>query len=230
MAACGIAARRKCEDIITSGKVTVNGKIVLVPQTMVELPMDKITVSGIPVTEKPELLYFMINKPRGYLCTSIEAAGERSVLTLFDDNPERLFTVGRLDLDTEGLLLVTNDGQFAQKVIHPSNNITKEYLVKTDKELLPEHLKAISAGCLVEGVWVKPELVEKVRKGTMKISVSEGKKREVRKLLENVGLEVLQLKRIRIGSLTLGSLPVGTYRPLKDKELSAFLKSQHETT
>lgn len=223
LAACGVAARRKCEDLIFAGKVTVNGTIVLVPQTPVSLKKDKITVEGKEIKSQPKKVYFMLNKPYGLLCTSKEAAGENSVLTLFDEDL-RIFTVGRLDKDTTGLLLVTNDGPFANAVIHPSNNISKEYLAKTDKDITDEHLKALASGGIVEGVWVKPLSVEKVRRGTLKMAVSEGKKREVRSLLEYVGLKVLELKRIRIGPLVLGALPEGSYRSLTETELKELRK------
>lgn len=218
---CGIASRRKCEEIIQTGKVTVNGEIVKVPQTLVSLEKDTILVNGKPVHKADDKVYYMLNKPEGLLCTSKETAGDKSVLSLFDD-PKRLFTVGRLDKDTKGLLLVTNDGHFANQVIHPSKNISKEYLAKTDKEITEAHLMAISNGTMVQGVWVKPVSVEKVRRGTLKIAVSEGKKREVRTLLEMVGLTVLELTRIRIGSLLLGNLSEGQYRPLKENEIKAI--------
>lgn len=222
LAACGVAARRKCEDLIFAGKVTVNGKKVLIPQTLVDATKDKIVVDGKEVELQTEKVYYMLNKPYGLICTSEEAAGEESVLTLFDDDL-RLFTVGRLDKDTTGLLLVTNDGQFAQSVIHPSKNISKEYLAKTDKDITDEHLKALASGGLVEGVWVKPISVTKVRNGTLKMAVSEGKKREVRCLLEYVGLKVLELKRIRIGPLVLGALADGAHRPLTEAEMAQLV-------
>lgn len=222
LAACGVAARRKCEDLIFAGKVTVNGVKVLIPQTLVDPHTDKIVVEGKQVYVQNKKVYYMLNKPFGLICTSKEAAGDESVLTLFDDDL-RLFTVGRLDKDTTGLLLITNDGQFANSVIHPSKNISKEYLAKTDKDITDEHLKALASGGLVEGVWVKPISVTKVRNGTLKMAVSEGKKREVRCLLEYVGLKVLELKRIRIGPLTLGALPDGAFRPLSDAEMEQLV-------
>lgn len=218
LAACGVAARRKCEELIFAGKVFVNGEKVVIPQTLVNLEKDQITVDGKSVSLQEKKVYYMLNKPYGLLCTSKEAAGEESVLSLFDENL-RLFTAGRLDKDTTGLLIVTNDGHFANSLIHPSKNISKEYLAKTDKEITDEHLKALCSGGLVEGVWVKPISVSKVRRGTLKMAVSEGKKREVRTLLEYVGLKVLELKRIRIGPLVLGALPEGAYRPLTQAEL-----------
>lgn len=225
LAACGVAARRKCEDLIFAGKVTVNGETILIPQTLVNSQKDKFTVDGKAVNLRQKKVYYMLNKPFGRLCTSKEAAKENSVLHLFDDDL-RLFTVGRLDKDTTGLLFVTNDGHFANSVIHPSRNISKEYLAKTDKDITDEHLKALSTGGLVEGVWVKPIDVAKVRKGTLKMAVSEGKKREVRCLLEYVGLKVLELKRIRIGPIVLGALADGAYRPLTKLEIDLLIGNE----
>jgi 23S rRNA pseudouridine2605 synthase len=139
-------------------------------------------------------------------------------LDLFEEVGLRLYTVGRLDRDTQGLLLVTNDGHFANQVMHPSSNIHKEYLVKTDQELSADHLKAISHGTLVEGVFLTPIKVTKVRRGTLKIVIGEGKKREVRQMLQAAGLKVKELTRIRIGGLLLGDIPVGSWRELTEKD------------
>lgn len=217
LVAAGVASRRACEALIFAGRVKVNGNITLLPQTMVDWN-DQLAVDDTLVTQPQNKLYFMLNKPEGYICTARKNSKTKIVLDLFEGIEERLFTVGRLDKDTKGLLIVTNDGHFAHKAIHPSSNITKEYLAKTDSEITAEHLKAISSGTLVEGIFIKPKNVIKVRKGTVKISVQEGKKREVRLLLQNAGLEVRELLRIRIGGLHLGELPEGSYRPLTEQE------------
>ena len=221
LAASGIASRRACEDLIFSGRVALNGQIVLLPQTKASRD-EKITVDGQPIGEDESKVYFMLNKPEGYVCSARASPSTKIVLDLFADCSQRLFTVGRLDKQTKGLLIVTNDGIFANKVIHPSANITKEYLAKTNQEITAEHLKAVSSGTLVEGVFVKPKSVAKVRRGTVKISVAEGKKREVRLLLENAGLEVKELTRIRIGGLHLGSLAEGSRRALTPAEQEAI--------
>lgn len=223
LAAAGVASRRACEEIIFAGRVTVNGEIVKVPQTPVSAK-DKINVDGKPIQQAEEKKYYLLNKPAGYLCTAKKMGSAKIVLDLFEGVNERLFTVGRLDKDTEGLLIVTNDGQFAHKVIHPSSEIQKEYLVKTDHDITDEHLKAISTGTLVEGVYVKPVRVVKVRKGTIKIVIAEGKKREVRLLLQAAGLTVQSLSRIRIGSLQLGPLPVGQWREMTKREMDIIFE------
>lgn len=218
LAAAGVASRRASEELIFQGKVQVNGETILVPQTLVDPAIDEIVVNRQPLKDKEDKVYYMLNKPVGFICSTRGNSRAKLVLDLFEGEGHRLFTVGRLDKDTQGLLIVTNDGHFANQVIHPSANIQKEYLAKVDAEITHDHLVAISNGTLVEGVFVKPIRVEKVRRGTIKIVIGEGKKREVRVLLAAAGLEVLELTRIRLGGLMLGQLPTGSWRPLTDKE------------
>lgn len=217
LAAAGVASRRTCEEIIFDGRVKVNGKVALLPQTMVD-HNDTITVDGKPVAPEDKKVYYMLNKPINTICTAKKTGPTRIVLDLFEDIPYRIFTIGRLDKDTQGLLLLTNDGHFANRVIHPSADIHKVYLVKTDQEITDVHLKTISKGTLVEGTFVKPIKVEKVRRGTLKVTIAEGKKREVRILLDAAGLTIKELTRIRIGGLELGPLPVGSWRELSERE------------
>lgn len=218
LAAAGVASRRACEELIFQGLVKVNDQIIKVPQTPVDPNVDRITVRSQPIKQIEEKVYYLLNKPVGYICSARRTGQSKLVLDLFQDEGHRLFTVGRLDKDTEGLLIVTNDGHFANEVIHPSADIQKEYLVKTDQEVTHDHLVAISHGTLVEGSFVKPIRVEKVRRGTLKVVIGEGKKREVRFLLDAAGLKVKSLTRIRLGGLQLGALPVGSWRPLTEKE------------
>lgn len=218
LAAAGVASRRACEELIFSGSVKVNHQVTLIPQTMVDPHKDHITVDGQLIESLEKKVYFILNKPVGYICSNVRRGNTKLVIDLFHDVNERLFTVGRLDKETEGLIIVTNDGHFANSIMHPSFNIPKEYLVKTNEEISHDHLMAISSGTLVDGVFVKPKYVKKVRRGTLKVCVMEGKKHEVRLLLQAAGLKVKGLARIRIGNLSLGTLPIGTYRPLTEQE------------
>ena len=218
LSGAGVASRRACEELIFQGLVKVNGQVTKVPQTLVDLEVDSISVKDQSIKKIEDKVYYLLNKPVGFICSTRGGGQSKLVLDLFRDEGHRLFTVGRLDKDTEGLLIVTNDGQFANQVIHPSANIHKEYLVKTDQEVTHEHLVAIGHGTLVEGVFVKPIRVEKVRRGTLKVVIGEGKKREVRLLLDAAGLKVKSLTRIRLGGLHLGALEVGAWRPLTEKE------------
>lgn len=220
LAAAGIASRRAAEELIFAGRVQVNGETIKLPQHHVDWDNDRIAVDGGLVKAEQKKVYYMLNKPIGYLCTNVRPGKKPIILDLFP-NTERLFTVGRLDRETTGLLLVTNDGHFANKVIHPSSNVIKEYIVKTLQEITVEHLETLSQGARVDEKWVRPASVHKVRRGTFKICVKEGKKHEVRIIAERAGLKVTELTRIRIGSLILGPLPLGEFRMLteRDKDL-----------
>ncbi len=224
LAAAGVASRRAAEELIFEGRVKVNGAVEKVPQTLVDAEADLILVDDEPIKSEERKVYYILNKPHGFVCTNARIGTKKLVIDLFAHLNLRLFTVGRLDRDTTGLLLVTNDGHFANKVIHPSSNIVKEYLIKTSQEITDAHLKAISKGTYIEGSWIKPVKVEKVRKGNLKVVVKEGKKREVRLLVQNAGLEILELSRIRIGGLRLGPIPEGTFREMTENEKKAIFQ------
>jgi len=217
LAAAGVASRRACETLIQDGAVTVNGKIILKPEEHFNPKKVSIRVNGKEIRTEKKVCY-LLNKPKGYICTNVRPGKQRILLDLFPNEPNRIYSVGRLDKDTEGLLLMTNDGHFADKVIHPRSNIEKEYLLKAHCEITHEHLVMLSQGMYIEGRFVKPAKVKKIRKNTLSITVKEGKKHEVRLLAEKASLRVLSLKRIRIGNILLGSLKTGSYRTLSDKE------------
>lgn len=223
LASAGVASRRASEDLITQGLVTVNDQIVVVPQTMVDPAKDKIVYNGKRVKLEPKV-YFALNKPVGYICSN--APSKKRAIDLIGPCPYRLYTVGRLDRDTAGLIIVTNDGHFANSVMHPSKRIPKEYLVKVDKEVQHEHLVTMSQGMWVEGAFVKPVSVIKVRRGTIKMVICDGRKREVRRLVEKAGMETRELTRIRIGGLVLGTLPEGHFRELSERERDLLLEAQ----
>ncbi len=218
LAKSGVASRRAAEFLIFDGKVRVNDEIVTVPQTIVDPAIDKVYVEDHPIQFSDEKVYYILNKPRGFICSNKPIGRKKLIIDLFVELKHHLFTIGRLDRDTTGLILLTNDGHFAQNVIHPSNNIAKEYLVKTQQEITHEHLEELSKGTLIEGKWIKPARVTKVRRGTLKVVVKEGKKREVRLMVQNSGLTLLSLSRIRIGGLKLGDLDEGEWRELTSKE------------
>lgn len=218
LASAGVASRRKAEEMIFAGLVTVNGEKVFKPETQVSLKKDVVCVKNKQIESSERKVYYILNKPSGYICSSSRVGNKKIVTDIFKGLPERVFTIGRLDRETTGLLLVTNDGHFANQVIHPRANIQKEYLIKTSEEINHEHLERMARGTRVEGVCVKPVRVTKVRKGTAKIVVKEGKKREVRTIVEAAGLKLLSLQRTRIGGLRLGQIPLGVFRELTDNE------------
>jgi 23S rRNA pseudouridine2605 synthase len=224
LASCGVASRRKAEELIFNGNVSVNGAVINLPQTLVDLDKDDIRVFGNPIKSAEKKVYYLLHKPTGFICSSKKVGSKRIVLEIFEGLPYRLFTVGRLDRETSGLLVVTNDGHFANELIHPSHEIAKEYLVKTQQEVSAEHLEMISNGAFIEGDWIRPKKVTKVRKGTLKVVIMEGKKREVRSLVEKAGLTLLSLSRIRIGGLNLGAIPYGSFREMTDNDKKQLLQ------
>lgn len=226
LAAAGIASRRACETIIQERRVKVNGKETIVPQTLVDPEEDVIFVDGKRIKKAPAKVYFVLNKPLGYVCTN-DARIKRKTVDLIPYEG-RLFTIGRLDKDTTGLIIVTNDGHFAHKVMHPSGGIQKEYLVKVNKEVWHDDLVALSKPCCIDGDKVTPVSVKKVRNGTIKIVVQEGKNHEVRVLVEEAGLKVLELKRIRIGPLLLGKLAIGESKRMTPDDIqNAFFPQEY---
>ncbi|KAH7690453.1 23S rRNA pseudouridine(2605) synthase protein [Dioscorea alata] len=237
LAAAGVASRRSSEELIFEGKVTVNGSVCTSPQTRVDLLKDSIYVNGNRISKKlPPKLYFALNKPKGYICSNGEES--KSVISLFDEylkrwnktNPglpkPRLFTVGRLDVATSGLIIVTNDGDFAQKLSHPSSKLSKEYIATIEGGVRRRHLIAISEGTEVEGVHCTPDSVELLptqpdaAKPRLRIVVHEGRNHEVRELVKNAGLQLHSLKRVRIGGFRLPhDLGLGKHVELKETDL-----------
>ncbi|XP_010554550.1 PREDICTED: uncharacterized protein LOC104824234 [Tarenaya hassleriana] len=241
LAAAGVASRRSSEELIFDGKVTVNGSVCTSPQTRVDPVRDIIYVNGNRLPKKlPPKVYLALNKPKGYICSSGEKE-IKSVTSLFEDylegwdkkNPgmpkPRLFTVGRLDVATTGLIIVTNDGDFAQKLSHPSSGLQKEYIATVAGDVNKRHLIAISEGAVVEGVHCVPDSVElmprqpDIPRERLRIVVHEGRNHEVRELVKSAGLEVHSLKRIRIGGFRLPSdLGIGKHVELKLSDLKAM--------
>lgn len=219
LAAAGVASRRAAEQFIFDGRVTVNGARVDVPQTLVDPGVDRILVDGKRIAKGLPVVYYALHKPIGYHCTNDERVRRRAVSLIEAPPGVRLFTVGRLDKDTSGLIIVTNDGQFANRIMHPSGGIKKEYIAKVDREITHEHLVTLSEGCVVDGTLVKPVRVSKVRRSTVRIIVQEGRRHEVRELLAAAGFTVIELKRVRVGGLSLGTLPVGQSRMITPEEV-----------
>lgn len=224
LAQAGIASRRKCEEIIFAGKVQVNNKTIIEPQHAVNSEKDSITVDGVKLPKIEKKVYYILNKPIGFVCSNNKEIHKKIVLDLFEAE-ERLFTVGRLDKDTSGLLIVTNDGELSNQIIHPRYEIEKEYIAKVAADVSNEHISEIAQGARVENTFVQPLKVQKVRKGTIKVVVKEGKKREVRKLIEQTGLKIRELSRVRIGNLRMGKLEIGHYKKVTKKELETALSN-----
>lgn len=221
LATAGVASRRKCEEIVLQGRVSLNGKTVTELGTQVDPFKDSVLLDGNQIGQRPQMVVYALNKPAGFHCTADERVKKRAI-DLIASHAPRLFTVGRLDKETEGLILVTNDGALAHKIMHPSFEIHKEYIAKVNKEITHEMLVNLSQGVEVDGFKIIPVKVEKVRKGTVRVVIVDGRKHEVRLLLSAYGLDVLHLQRVRIGGLHMGSMPKGAYRQLSGSEIEAI--------
>lgn len=222
LADCGVASRRKSEELIIAGKVKVNGRVAHIGDS-VDPKRDKITVSGKNVIANTEKVYIMLHKPRGFVTTMSDERGRRCVADLVKDVPCKVFPVGRLDKDSEGLLLMTNDGEFSNKLTHPSSHVNKTYRVTVSGEVNDEMLIKLSAGIVIDGVKTLPCDVfigeKKPDRTVLMFIIQEGKNRQIRKMCEAVNLEVLRLKRTEIAGVKLGMLGQGKWRNLNEREL-----------
>lgn len=225
----GVASRRKCEEIILEGKVCVNGKQVLELGTVINEKKDKITVEGKTIKLPSSFVYIKLNKPKGYACTASDEKGRKTIYDLVDCQ-ERLFSIGRLDFDTEGLIILTNDGDFANKVGHPKYNVEKEYRVTVEGEVKESEMAVMRKGVVVDGDRMPSARVEwlSYEKGFTKLSVviDEGQNRQVRRMFEAIGKSIKLLKRVRIGGVKLGGLKRGEYKDLTEAELNLLARNK----
>jgi len=223
LAESGVASRRRSKYIISAGRVTVNGKTVLECGTRIEPDVDIVELDGERVLPEEKKVYIMLNKPAGYISTSRDERNRPTVLHLLTDIPVRVYSVGRLDIDTEGLLLLTNDGEFAHKLTHPRYHVDKVYLAWVTGCPSKESLEQLRNGVEIKDGLTAPAkvTVEKQTKTRtcLKIVIHEGKKRQIKRMCRYAGHEVQHLKRIQIGTLKLGNLPTGKYRYLSHKEV-----------
>ncbi len=222
----GCCSRRKAEELISKGRVKVNGHPVKLGDKCGF--KDLITIDGerIALPRKKNFVYIMLNKPRGYVTTVSDELDRRCVMELLEGVDERVYPVGRLDRNSEGLLLFTNDGEFANNIMHPSRHISKTYRVTVRPDINDEQLVALSEGVEIDGRKTLPAnvVVKEKQQGrvVLLITIKEGRNRQIRKMCEAVGLEVARLRRISIGPLKLGMLKPGTYRELSAEELRAI--------
>ena len=226
IAQCGIASRRKAEEMITQGKVKINGKTAVLGDKVTSA--DKVTLSGRRIVmPKTHYRYIMLNKPRGFVTTMSDERGRKCVAELVSNVGERVYPIGRLDKDSEGLLIFTNDGEFANKIMHPRNNIYKIYRVTVRPSISEDQLVKLETGVELDGKKTAPAIVHVVHQEpgrvVLEMILHEGKNREIRRMCDAVGLEVARLKRTQIGGVKMGMLKQGDWRDLTEKEVKNLL-------
>lgn len=227
LAATGWGSRRVCEDLIAAGRVTVNGVLAELGRR-VDADRDLIEVDGAPVGVKPGLVYYLLNKPRGVVTTAKDTHGRQTVVELVPTEP-RVFPVGRLDVDTEGLLLLTNDGDLAHRISHPSHGVEKEYLAHVRGRVSAGALRQLREGVELDDGITAPAEASQPNPGVLRITIHEGRNRQVRRMCEAVGHPVLRLVRTRIGPISDRSLRPGDWRELSTGERRAISEAVAES-
>jgi 23S rRNA pseudouridine2605 synthase len=234
IASTGLSSRRKAEMLIASGRVSVNGKIVTELGTKVDPARDHVKVDGKHLTSAQPFVYLLLNKPKNVMSTLDDPGGRTTVKDFLRGVYVRVFPVGRLDFDSEGLMLLTNNGELAQALLHPRYHVPKTYLIKVKGVLKDEEITRLERGIRLEDGMTSPAHVKKVRKAEanswLEITIREGRKHQVKRMLDAVGHPVLKLLRVRMGPLLLGNLEPGEFRFLTDREANALRELVDERT
>ena len=225
----GLGSRTEARRWIGAGRVRVNGKLILTPDHWVDLERDRVTLDGKPLRKK-DPVYLLLYKPKGYLTTYKDPEGRPTVYDLLPDLDQWFFPVGRLDLDTSGLLIVTSDAQLAERITNPASKVPKTYLVKTAGRLTDQQLDQLRHGLTLADGPTRPAMVNRLRdsgdKTFFEITITEGRNRQVRRMVEALGSKVLKLVRTSIGPLHIGQLEIGHWRPLEPEEVTALRGSR----
>ncbi|MDJ0771252.1 MAG: pseudouridine synthase [Ilumatobacter sp.] len=223
LAATGWGSRRVCEDLIAAGRVTVNGELAELGRR-VDAEHDLIEVDGAPVGVKPGLVYYLLNKPSGVVTTAKDTHGRKTVVDLVPNEP-RVFPVGRLDVETEGLLLLTNDGDLAHRITHPSHGVEKEYLVHVRGRVTPGELRRLRDGVDLDDGRTAPAAASQPSPGVLRLTIHEGRNRQVRRMCDAIGHPVLRLVRTRVGPITDRNLRPSDWRELSTAERRALTEA-----
>ncbi len=232
LAECGVASRRKSEELISGGKVKVNGKTAVIGDK-VDPKKDRVSVFGKKIKSVEKTVYIMLNKPRGYITTMKDEHDRKCVSELVKDIGVRIYPVGRLDRESEGLLIMTNDGDFANSLTHPSKHIPKTYRVTIRPGITKQQLKSFSEGIEIDGKTTLPAdikvIEEQENRTVVQVTIYEGRNRQIRKMFDFMGIEVARLKRVKVGSLKLGMLKQGDYRELTPEEVDSLVNLAKES-
>lgn len=232
LAEAGLGSRRSCELLVQEGKVCVNGQTIKVPGSKVDPSVDSVTVAGKPVSVDQKV-YIALNKPAGVLCTNRDTHGRKRALDLLPANLPRTYSVGRLDKDTEGLLFLTNDGNFSLRLTHPRYKMRKTYLVEVEGHLKSEQIARLLKGVRSEGQLLHAEKVFQVRSRgestELRLVLSEGKKRQIRRMMAAVGHPVKRLARLAVGPVELGNLKASQWRHLTHEEVDKLMRFSSST-
>jgi len=224
----GISSRRKAEELIIDGRIKVNNEIITELGSKADITKDKITFDGEPISSPENRVYLVLNKPSGYICSRTDPENRPTVLDLIKNVDERIFPVGRLDYDTEGLLVLTNDGAFSQILQHPSSNIPRTYLVKVKELPKEEDLVRLREGIFIDNLKtnkVKIKIVNKLPKNTwLEVVLWEGRNRQIKKMFEAIGHRSLRILRTDFGPISLKNLDQGSYRFMNRKEINEVRK------
>lgn len=216
IASCGICSRRKADELITNGRVKINDVVVTNLGEKVS-DIDVVKVDEKVLQKESRKVYIVLNKPKGYVTTNSDEYNRKNVIDLIHEDV-RVYPIGRLDMDTEGLLLLTNDGEFSNNIMHPRNKIEKTYIVTTDTNVTNDQIEHLKNGVDIGDYITRPAKVKKIGKDKIQIIISEGKNRQVRRMCEAVNINLLNLRRVQIGNITLGTLQSGKYRYLTEQE------------
>ncbi|MGN0173724.1 MAG: pseudouridine synthase [Acutalibacteraceae bacterium] len=235
MSECGVCSRRKAEEMILAGKVKINGSLAKIGDK-INPYKDKVTVQGKLIKRQKEKRYIMLHKPRGFVTTMSDEMGRKDITMLTEDVGERVYPVGRLDKNSEGLLLLTNDGEFANMMAHPKTHIPKTYRVTVRPPVTDEMLNSLINGVKLDDGYVTAPAEVSVAQSeenriVLLITIFEGKNRQIRRMCEALGIELIRLKRISIGDVRLGMLPQGKWRDLKEQEVrSLYSQAKRQAT
>lgn len=225
MADCGVASRRKCETMIEEGRVRVNGRVVSELGSKIDPEHDKVSVDKLIIRPSVNQVYIALNKPSGYVCT-VQDQFDRKIVTDLIDIKERIVPVGRLDYNSEGLLFLTNDGDFTYRVTHPKNKIQKKYYVQVNGIPTEDEIAQMVSGIIIDDFNTKGTMIQYVKTNGntahYRVTISQGKNRQIRKMFEHFGYTVKKLKRVAIGNIRLGQLRTGQWRFLTKEEVENF--------